>query len=138
MLGVSGNSFTLPSVLQPNTTYEYQLKAVCSAYSESKYSASIFFVTLPESSFQKAAQPHPEEALKTGPILFPNPAKDRFYISQEIQGITMLRMTNIKSQFVVSVEHPQQEIDVTGLPSGIYQVEIVTTDGTIEEKLVID
>ncbi len=138
VLGVSGNSFTLPSVLQPNTTYEYQLKAVCSAYSESKYSASIFFVTLPESSFQKAAQPHPEEALKTGPILFPNPAKDRFYISQEIQGITMLRMTNIKSQFVVSVEHPQQEIDVTGLPSGIYQVEIVTTDGTIEEKLVID
>lgn len=71
--------------------------------------------------------------------VFPNPANKSVTI--ESQGITKVRMVDIIGQVVLDNEYGQSNsitLDMNGLHSGIYMLEIMTKHGRTIRRLVVD
>ena len=86
------------------------------------------------------------EDLRVGHLeVFPNPSSEKLHISfqSEIETDLMINIMNVTGQKVYSENLPvisglhQSEICVSDLPAGIYFLEIITSTGKINKKLLI-
>lgn len=72
--------------------------------------------------------------------VFPNPANDFLIIDvNQTLGKYQFNVVNIVGQTVVSEENAngQTRLDVENLTSGVYFIEVKTSEGTITEKIVV-
>jgi N-acetylneuraminic acid mutarotase len=72
--------------------------------------------------------------------LFPNPSSRTVYVSYDLGNIVSLAVYDIQGSLVYvtnELNKKRAELDVSGWTSGIYQVNIATTDGTVVKKLCI-
>lgn len=70
-------------------------------------------------------------------FIFPNPAKDFIYIQNESESAVLKVEFIDSSGRLTEIERPSLPmIDVVNLPSGIYQLRIITTTGTETSRIV--
>ncbi len=65
----------------------------------------------------------------TGLNLFPNPAQDYISIAEEFQ---LLQIYNVNGGLVLSMQENQSHIDVSNLSSGVYFIQMTTSDGQVK------
>jgi uncharacterized delta-60 repeat protein len=69
-------------------------------------------------------------AIKTEPLLYPNPASQDIYIGQEFYGhVTDLRITDIMGK-EIDTRFNGRAVNVAGLPDGLYFFRVAFNDGT--------
>ena len=70
--------------------------------------------------------------------VYPNPAKDRVTI--EVEGMTLISVYNTLGQCVIQSEvaESQTTIDMQNMSTGLYLLRIVTKEGTISKRIVIE
>ena len=70
--------------------------------------------------------------------VYPNPAKDRVTI--EVEGMTLISVYNTLGQCVIQSEvaESQTTIDLQNMSTGLYLLRIVTGEGTISKRIVIE
>ena len=69
-------------------------------------------------------------------IVFPNPASDRLYIKGD--GVVSVAVYNVVGQMISSGnDGTEQVIDLSGMPSGIYLVKVVTVNGEMVKRVSI-
>lgn len=67
--------------------------------------------------------------------LYPNPAQTTFHLKTE--GIVReVRIVDSMGKLLLTLQNLATEIDVSGIPKGIYSVIITTSDGTKSQRLV--
>lgn len=80
-----------------------------------------------------------ENALSEKVILFPNPASDILNINFDKQlKIKTIAICNPAGQLVIQKQSPINSIDISSLQAGLYFVEIVTEQGSVRKKLVVE
>ena len=123
--------------LQPQTNYEWQVKTKCHSAPNvnSPFSATQIFSTTPlrESDYSTGA------ALK----LIPNPAKQAVTVScSGFSDIREINLYNVLGQKIISRRFAQaddsfnQVINLFGLPSGLYVIELKSESASVTAKLI--
>lgn len=119
-----GGSFTLMG-LRPNTAYELRMITLCPMDVQSPDTAEV--------SFQTLAQRLEGTDYNTSVTVYPNPVKDRLYLSGESMNEPMLvTITDMMGKTVLNANYSEGGIDVSALPNGIY----VLQAGKIVHRLV--
>jgi hypothetical protein len=82
-----------------------------------------------------------DEALQQGTSVYPNPTEDRFYVAfgMEVRGEIRYSITNTLGQEVRTFRSRGERavrLDLTGLPTGVYQLEISTLNGKAVKRIV--
>jgi ELWxxDGT repeat protein len=75
--------------------------------------------------------------------IFPNPAKEKIYITSYNDKITYIEITNIigqivKAQNFVSLQDKSVALDISSYRKGVYFVKIITDNSTVIKKLLIE
>ncbi len=122
------NSKTIKS-LSPGTNYEYKVRTKCSDGEFSDFSSLENFTTLP----LKNADTENEFA-----VIYPNPASDLLYIDLSYQPdrIKMLNAAGMEIKSIPISNSGLTEIDISGLPDGIYFLIISGSSITKVEKFI--
>lgn len=75
--------------------------------------------------------------VKSQIILFPNPVKDNLIIDNSSNlEVKSVKVYDLLGRLVMLVEDDLEQIDVSGLNSGVFFLRIETTDGVITKKLI--
>jgi hypothetical protein len=107
----NGN-FTLMG-LRPNTAYELRMITLCPMDVQSPDTAEVTFQTL--------AQRMEGTDYQTSLSVYPNPVKDRLYLSGEDRTEPMfVTITDMMGKTVLHTNYNEGGLDVSGLPNGIY------------------
>jgi LEA14-like dessication related protein len=73
--------------------------------------------------------------------LYPNPAKEGI-ITVDVQDLdaTSVQFYNTLGQLVktTQIKNSKSSISVADLPTGLYQLEILTTEGVANKKLIVE
>jgi len=96
------------------------------------------FLTLDELQFHFTPLSNAKDVLKANFKIFPNPAKDIINVSY--QGnfeIKDIRLLDISGKHVKIYRNTSRELNVSGVSSGIYILNIQTEQGAIHEKIWI-
>ncbi len=129
--------------LSPSTTYEWQIKSICT-YGPSfgtTWSSLQSFTTDPSSSSQARVKGTIEEALNESLSVFPNPNKGEFTINfdREVES-TQIRITDISGRLVYEGSfNKKNRIDLSPeiSESGVYLLFIQEGDQQTVKRLVI-
>ena len=70
-------------------------------------------------------------------LIFPNPAKQVVHLSAEFGGIESISFINNSGEIVLKIDNPTENIDISSLGSGLYQVFINSNEKTFINKLVV-
>jgi hypothetical protein len=135
--GVITNYLEINTSLEPETTYGFRVKTVC--YTDgaiSPYSDTYYFTTAPGKYGEFARNIN----------MYPNPNNGTFKLQLDgyANKIVNLYITNQVGQVVynstVSITDilHTEEISITGLPAGMYQLKIVDGETISTENLVIE
>ena len=122
----------LNNLLQANTSYEWQIRTVCSI-------APLHWSgwTLLQNFTTPLRMEEMESATSCVPQIFPNPASDRLFISCGTIGANEISIYNLLGQKVKSkVNATEENISVADLPAGIYILEIRSEENFIRRKFV--
>ncbi|MCB9263629.1 MAG: T9SS type A sorting domain-containing protein [Lewinellaceae bacterium] len=98
-----------------------------------------FHITIDENAVVGTDEPEAGNALR----LFPNPARDQVTIGfrQAIGGEMTVRLLNLQGQAVQQQRFPeagrQLQLNTSGLPAGVYFVNVQTEEGAFTEKLIL-
>ncbi|MCB0589308.1 MAG: T9SS type A sorting domain-containing protein, partial [Phaeodactylibacter sp.] len=98
-----------------------------------------FHITIDENAVVGTDEPEAGNALR----LFPNPARDQVTIGfrQAIGGEMTVRLLNLQGQVVQQQRFPeagrQLQLNTSGLPAGVYFVNVQTEEGAFTEKLIL-
>jgi hypothetical protein len=76
-----------------------------------------------------------EEAASTK--LFPNPVRDRLYITTKGSTIRSVAVTNINGQKIAQYSNPGNSIDMSSLPGGIYFVTVRYVTGDAQTMKIV-
>lgn len=68
-------------------------------------------------------------------IVFPNPAKDKIIIQSSISNFDSVSVSDLNGRIVIS-DINSKEIDVSGLKSGMYFLNITSAEGNITKKFI--
>lgn len=139
--------------LSPNSTYEYQIRAVCNngtTLSTSQWSEIKTFTTAilinAEAPPKNAYVPITGKKLEvlepeTGLRVIPNPAKNEiqlYTLSLELQSAQVVNTAGkvlIEQKFKTGSPY---HILVSDLPKGLYVIKILSTQGMLSKKLIIE
>ena len=129
--------------LSPSTTYEWQIKSICT-YGPSfgtTWSSLQSFTTDPSSSSQARVKGTSEEALNESLSVFPNPNKGEFTINfdREVES-TQIRITDISGRLIYEGSFSKKnQIDLSPdiSESGVYLLFIQEGDQQTVKRLVI-
>lgn len=96
------------------------------------------FLTLDELQFHYAPLSTEKNQLKANFKIFPNPAKDIINVTyQDNLEITGIQLLDTSGKVVKIYRSTNRELDVSGMSSGIYLLNIQTNQGSINEKIWI-
>jgi len=127
--------------LTKDTTYEYHVAGNDSAngiVAAGKYSAIFTFGTLPKLGDATSAD-------EVNFNVYPNPASSNVHVSFEngTEGEVMIRLFDVNGK-TVFVQHQNEasgnvneEIDLSGLNTGVYQLQIITADGSVMNQSIV-
>ncbi|MEQ8907806.1 MAG: T9SS type A sorting domain-containing protein [Vicingaceae bacterium] len=129
--------------LAPSTTYEWQIKSICT-YGPSfgtTWSSMQQFTTDPSPSSQERMKNSNEEALNDGLSVFPNPNNGAFNIrfDREVEN-TQIRITDISGRSVFEGGFSKQQsinLNPQIIESGVYLLFIQAGDKQTVKRLVI-
>ncbi len=111
-------------IANPNGVIEIHDNATgCNSQEEVEYACGVWVPNInPESEFS----------------IFPNPAKNKIYISgKEGRIIKEVSIYNQLGQKVISEKHITNMIDISNLRQGMYVIELVSNNSRIREKLMV-
>ncbi len=124
-------------VLEPETTYGFRVKNVCYPDGEiSPYSATAYFTTLPlkMGEFSKSV------------MIYPNPSNGNFNLQlngyenndADILIVNSVGQTMYQNHITINELVHAENIDISGMPSGIYHVLISNDEKSITKTIVIE
>ena len=76
-----------------------------------------------------------KETPQTNPILYPNPTKENVFINTDNEQISNVYITTSLGQ-QKEIKLKENTIPMTGLPSGIYYIKVVTTEHIYQQKII--
>lgn len=68
--------------------------------------------------------------------VYPNPTSEKINISN-VANVKSIELINLNGQVVLKAQNPTAALSVSTLQRGLYQVKIVTNNGTINQKIVV-
>lgn len=84
----------------------------------------------------KSTSLNAQEFTKDDISIFPNPSSSYFNIESQL-SIDHLKVFNLLGQTIVDVKQPSRTIDVTGLNSGVYLVQLSSGQQNVTKRLII-
>jgi endoglucanase len=75
--------------------------------------------------------------------IFPNPASDRIFLKSDLSSELEYELINLTGQIllsgkIVNLGGKPDEINVSGIPHGIYLIRIISESGIFSQKIIID
>ena len=121
------NSYTFTN-LNPLTTYQIRVQAVCEEGNESEWSSSIEATTTNLNSY-----------LESNVTLYPNPAKE--FVDVRVDGdvnVIGMEVYDVYGKLIntVNVIDNLTRINVSGLANGMYFVRVTTEQGVVTKRFV--
>lgn len=83
--------------------------------------------------------------MQTGLTVYPNPASDVTYINVKDQGLKSIELLSISGALIYNLSANRESqavssaiysVDLRSLPSGVYLLNITTTNGRSTEKII--
>jgi hypothetical protein len=81
-----------------------------------------------------------ERSINSEVNIYPNPAKDRIYISAKDNSIKQLRLCNTAGQLIINQEYnavKNAQLEVGQIPAGIYFITLQYTNKVTERKIIV-
>lgn len=138
--------FTITRELSPGSyAYKYFSDAIGQGWDGGEWAGEpnrLIEVVDQEMVVNELFGPDDLQVIESGDIsltIYPNPARSRLYVRSNGQ-ITGIRLISIPGQVVYDATVPgtnQHEINVSGLRTGIYLVQVITTGGVITHRVQI-
>jgi len=138
--------FTITRELSPGSyAYKYFSDAIGQGWDGGEWAGEpnrLIEVVDQEMVVNELFGPDDLQVIESGDIsltIYPNPARSRLYVRSDGQ-ITGVRVISIPGQVVYDATVPgtnQHEINVSGLRTGIYLVQVTTTGGVITHRVQI-
>ncbi|MCB0482486.1 MAG: T9SS type A sorting domain-containing protein [Flavobacteriales bacterium] len=148
LTSINGNDFTFSNAIDADTTLTFssgthtdwdlnRIRAVVMVQKSSDRS----MIQAEESPVTKAGSKlsSKEIAVSNDKLrMYPNPAKTEFYVSGIKGELQQIQVVNLSGQTVLNVEITQGEsVNVTTLPAGVYQVQVLSGSTISTGRLII-
>lgn len=111
----------------PNGNYQY---AVIVNYFDGKTSETLFTTPLAKTPSGIA-----DEVLEHSISVYPNPVQDILHL-QSSATVEQISIYDLNGRLVKQIAHPESEINVSNLHSGIYLLKVRTSEGEIARKMI--
>ena len=89
-------------------------------------------------SLREITSPNEEVAITDIASIYPNPAKHTLHLSNGKKEIVSANIYDLRGQLTLAQKYPSERIDLSGLRSGIYILQLRTEDKIASTKLVVE
>lgn len=89
-------------------------------------------------SLKEITSPNYEVSISDIATVYPNPASNTLYFSNENEEIVSARIYDLKGQLNSVKNYPNGRIDLTGLQTGMYILQLTTADKIASTKIIIE
>jgi hypothetical protein len=70
--------------------------------------------------------------------IYPNPVDEKIFISGNFENITSIKMFDMSGKLIIETNNLTSSIDVSGIPNGVYFVNIIENGNLIVHKVLIN